>query len=159
MYASPTRLPQTISTSTYKTFALTPPTTSRDDGLWILGKAPSPTPTTAKEAEYTPLPLAPGTWNESRCLNYEYYWEADSDKWHEEFYGCQTIARAYGVTVEDLYKWNPLLKQQKPCMLKPGYQFCVQLRESLFSCPFQGLNSSDVNRTYRRRAGCFVFLP
>lgn len=34
--------------------------------------------------------------------------------------------------MEDLYKWNPLPKQQKPCMMKPGYRFCVQLRESIF---------------------------
>lgn len=74
-------------------------------------------------------PKAPGTSNECteyvNSVNVERLEESyGSLPFITELNSCPTIAGKYGITIDDLLRWNPSLNQDN-CNLKAEYSYCV----------------------------------
>lgn len=92
-----------------------------------------PSATPPRRTSWTPLPTAPGTVE--NCEDYiEYFPVPDlvdsANARHvsvvePSINSCDYAMTAYEVPTEAFLDWNPSLASIEPCMLQPGYRYCV----------------------------------
>ncbi|KAF5011761.1 hypothetical protein FDECE_2128 [Fusarium decemcellulare] len=129
------------ATSSPERLTFTPVEPTRDNGAWILtpgaknphatSKPTTKTATTTSEyeSEFMTNPVAPGSYNSSRCGFYKEFWDMPDEASTKELNSCEFLAEVFEVTVDELKERNPMLKDEEPCMIKKGYRWCIRPKD------------------------------